>query len=106
MYSQFPLLIFLEDFISYTATGTGFNGLDIAISEKGVFIYFSKQLLINEKIKQVMQLLRDLQIEAPNGYDEDGIPYVSDEEQAEIETKLASLTPEDREIVRTEHFQI
>ncbi len=81
--------------------------LDIAESDNAVFIHLDKTLLNEKKIKAALKLLREFQARhhTPDAeentlppIDLTGIPAMSDEEQAEVEAMLDSLTDEDKEV--------
>ena len=77
--------------------------VDLAENDTSIFVHINKALLENESVQKALQLLRDLVTEPEEDVDEYGIPYVGDEEQAEIEAILDNMSDEDKEIafVRT-----
>lgn len=80
--------------------------IDLAENDTSIFIHINKTFLENEKVQHALRLLRDLVQEPTEEVDEHGIPYVSDEEQAQIEASLDKLTAEDRAVAFTRTIEI
>jgi hypothetical protein len=78
------------------------NTLNIASNDDTIFFSVDKNNITNDLIAKVNEILQEQYRKRLL------IPYVSDEEQAELEAILNSLTDEDKEIVRTEicHLEI
>jgi hypothetical protein len=73
--------------------------LSLAANETTVFIHLDKTAITPELIRQVEIYLRNFL--APSRFNQQGIPYVSDEEQADIEAIFLMLTNEDKEIAES-----
>ena len=69
------------------------HGVEIAESDHKLVLILDKDVLPMEEITRTRSRYEELDIPP--------VPYASDEEQAELEAILNSLTDEDREIVYT-----
>jgi len=76
------------------------NTLNIASNDDTIFFTVDKNNITDDLIAKVNEILQEEYRKRLL------IPYVSDEEQAELEAILNSLTDDDKEIVRTEHLVI
>ena len=74
--------------------------IDIAENSSSIFIHLDKSMLINAKIREAFDTLKEF-LSAESALpplDFSNIPIMSDEEQAEIEETLDAMTDEDKEI--------
>ena len=76
------------------------NTLNIASNDDTLFFTVDKNNITNDLIAKLNEILQEEYRKRLL------IPYVSDEEQAELEAILNSLTDEDKEIVRTEIYHL